>query len=107
MPRGTVCVLASRRALFAMPVSGRRLLAALTSGTVVTAGMIAIVLATALYAIALQLDAPQLAASPNGPFGGTPTKLALAGQLIVMLITGTLATITTYRGWRTLAPDPA
>jgi hypothetical protein len=104
---GTVCVLASRRALFAMPVSGRRLLAALASGTVVTAGMIAIVPATALYAIALQLDAPRLAASPNGPFGGASTNLALTGQLIVMLITGTLATVTTYRGWRTLAPDPA
>lgn len=50
---GTVCVLASRRALFAIPVSGRRPLAALASGTLATAAMVAIAPATAVYAIAV------------------------------------------------------
>ena len=104
---GAVCVLAARRTLFAMPISGRRLLAALASGTVVTAAMVAIALATAtaVYALALQMDAPRLAASPNGPFGIPPTNRALAGQLIVMLAACALATVTTYRGWSALVQD--
>lgn len=104
---GTVCVLASRRALFAIPASGKRLLCALVTGTVVTVAMVAIALTAAAYAIALQVDAPRLAASPNGPFGFASTNLAFAAQLIVMLVTGSLATLTTYRGWRALVREPA
>ncbi len=104
---GAVCVLSSRRALFAIPVSGKRLLGALVCGTVVTVAMIAIALTTAVYAIALQLDAPRLAASANGPLGFASTNLALGVALIVMLVSGALATVTTCRGWGALVREAA
>lgn len=50
---GAICVVASRMALFAVPLARGRLVAALASGTFVTAAMIAMTLATAVYALSL------------------------------------------------------
>ncbi len=97
---GAVCVVASRKVLFEIPVPEGRLTSALAFGTAVTTAMVLIAVATALYAIALQIDASRLAASPNGPLATPPTNLALAIQVVVMVIAGTMATVTTLRGWR-------
>ncbi len=97
---GAVCAVASRKALFAVSVDPRRLTSALACGTLVTAAMVAIALAAALYAIALQLDASHLAATSNGPLGNTSTAFTLIVQVIVMFGAGALATTTTLRGWR-------
>jgi hypothetical protein len=97
---GAVCVVASRKALFAVALSRGRLVTAFACGTFVTAAMAAVALATALYAIALLLDASPLAASPNGPLQAISTSASLAVQLVVMVIAATLACTTTRRGWR-------
>lgn len=103
---GAVCVLASRRALFAVPVARGWLLAAFACGALVTAAMVAIALATAIYTIALSVDASGLAAKPNGPLQATNVSVSLIQQLIVMVLAGVLAAITTRRGWRALSkPD--
>ena len=97
---GVSCVLACRAALFAAPTPASRLRVALVAGTVVTLAMIAIAAATAIYAIALSLDASQLAGEPNGPFGLLSVSASLILQVIVMLAAGALAATTTVRGWR-------
>jgi peptidoglycan/LPS O-acetylase OafA/YrhL len=82
---GAVCVLASRRALFAMPVARGWLLAAFACGALVTAAMVAMTIATAIYTIALSVDASALAGEPNGPrlpgsswnFDGDPTGIVM------------------------------
>jgi len=105
---GAVCVLASRRALFAIPVLRGWLLAAFACGALVTAAMVAITIATAIYTIALSVDASALAGEPNGPLQATSVSISLIEQLIVMVIAGGLAAITTRRGWRALSqPDAA
>ena len=103
---GAVCVLASRRALFAMPVPRGWLLAAFACGALVTSAMVAITIATAIYTIALSVDASALAGEPNGPLQAISVSVSLIEQLIVMVIAGVLAGITTRRGWRALGkPD--
>jgi hypothetical protein len=103
---GAVCVLASRRALFAMPVARGWLLAAFACGALVTAAMVAMTIATAIYTIALSVDASALAGEPNGPLQATSVSVSLIQQLIVMVAAGVLAGITTRRGWRALSkPD--
>lgn len=97
---GAVCFLASRTALFALPLSRGRLVTAITCGTVVTAAMAAMTLATALYAIALPVDASHLATAPNGPLQLVSTGGSLVAQLIVMALAVALAWTTTRRGWR-------
>lgn len=95
-----VCVVAARATLFAVPLSRRRLITAFACAAVVTAAMAAIALAVALYAIALPVDASQLAATSNGPFQAMSTGVSLVGQLIVMVLAAALALTTTRRGWR-------
>ncbi|MBV9809936.1 MAG: hypothetical protein JO286_22330 [Solirubrobacterales bacterium] len=97
---GVTCVLACRTALFATPTPASRLRVALMAGTLVTLAMIAIAAATAIYAIALSLDASQLARDPNGPFGLLSVLASLILQVIVMLAAGALAATTAVRGWR-------
>jgi hypothetical protein len=99
---GAVCVAASRKALFAIALPQIWLRVAIVCGTLVSAAMIAMALATAIYTIALPLDASALAGTPNGPLGATPTSVSLIEQLIVMVIAGVLALTTTRRGWRAL-----
>jgi hypothetical protein len=102
---GAVCVLAARRALFAVPMPRRRLLAAFGCGTLVSAAMVAITLAASLYAIALFIDASSLAASGNGPFQLVSVGVSLVLQLLVMVLAATLAATTTRRGWRAVVLD--
>lgn len=94
------CVLACRAALFATPVGTARLRAALGAGTLVTFAMLAIALATAVYAIALIADASHLAAEGNGPFQVLSVTASLIVQVVVMVGAGVLATVATARGWR-------
>ncbi len=102
---GAVCVVAARAALFAVPMPRWRLLTAFACGTLVTAAMPVIALATAIYAITLSADASRLAASANGPFQIVSTGVSLALQLAVMLLAAMLASTTTRRGWPALARD--
>lgn len=95
-----VCVVAARRALFALPVARWRLLAAFGCAALVTAAMAAITLATAAYAIALPLDAAHLASGANGPLQAISTSASLVLQVIAMALATTLGVITTRRGWR-------
>jgi hypothetical protein len=97
---GTACVLACRAALFATPVAPDRLRVALVAGTTVTLAMLAIAAATALYAVALSVDASHLAGAPNGPFQVLSVTSSLILQLIVMMIAGGLAFLATTRAWR-------
>lgn len=96
---GAACVVASRRALFVVPMSHWRLVIAFAGGTVVTAAMAAITLATALYAIALPLDVSHLAGAPNGPLQAMSVSASLVVDVVVMAIAATLASTTTRRGW--------
>ncbi len=97
---GATCVAVARRVLFAVPVTRTRLLAALACGSVVTATMIVIAVAVAIYTAGLPLLSSGLAATPNGPLGFTPTGVSLVEQLAVMIVVGVLAVVTTRRGWR-------
>jgi hypothetical protein len=103
---GITCVLGCRAALFATPASPARLRVALVAGTLVTLAMLGIAAATAVYAIALPLDASSLAGAPNGPFGLLSTSASLILQAVVMIAAGALALIATVRGWR-VQPDLA
>jgi hypothetical protein len=107
---GAVCVIASRRALFAVPTSPRRLVAGYASGALVTAAMVAMTVAIALYAIALPIDASPLAGAPNGPLQAMSVSASLILIVAVMAIAAALAATTTRRGWRAareLASGPA
>jgi hypothetical protein len=61
--------------------------------------MLAITLATAVYAVALPLDAPTLAGEPNGPLQLISVGVSLVVQLIAMSAFGALAMISTRRAW--------
>ena len=102
-----VCVIASRRVLFLMPVARRRLFMAFGCGAIITTAMVVIAMFTALYAIALSVDVPGLAASGNGPLHPTSVTISLVLQLVVMLVAASLAVTTTRRGWRAVAPRTA
>ena len=97
---GVWCVLACRDALFATRVSAARLRAALAAGTLVTLAMVAIALATAVYAIVLSADVAHVAAEPNGPFQVLSVTTSLIIQVVVMVGAGALAGVATVRGWR-------
>jgi hypothetical protein len=94
-----ICVSAARRALFATPVSHRRLAAAAASGALVTTTMVAMAIATGLYTAVLVTRATSLAHAPDGPYGVVPTTVALVAHVAVMVVAGTLATTATRRGW--------
>lgn len=97
---GTACVLACRTTLFETPVAPDRLRVALVAATTVTGAMLAIALATAVFAIALSIDASRVAAESNGPYQLLSVTTSLVLQVIVMLLAGALATIAVRRGWR-------
>jgi hypothetical protein len=101
---GTACVLACRAALFSTPVAPWHLRVARAAGTVVTAAMLAIAAATAIYAIALSADAARLGAESNGPFQLLSVTASLIIALVVMLGAGGLASVATVRAWR-VQPD--
>jgi uncharacterized membrane protein len=97
---GPACALACRAALFATPLRPAGLRAALDSGTVVTVAMVVIAAATAVYALALGVDASSLASEPNGPFQVLSTSASLIVQVIVMVASAALAATATRRGRR-------
>jgi hypothetical protein len=99
---GGVCALAARNGLFAIEVRRRGLVAALACGTLVTAAMALIAVATALYVAALTIDASALAAEGNGPSGVMSVAVSIGFQLIVMLAAAFLASVSTRRGWARL-----
>ncbi len=102
---GAGCVVGARAVLFAVPVGRARLLAAYACGVFVTAAMVAITLATALYAIGLFADASSLAAAGNGPFRLVSVGASLVLQLLVMTFAALAAATTTRRGWGAVALD--
>ncbi len=96
---GAVCVAAARRALFWIDVPRPWLIVALGLATLVAGAMVAIALATALYAGALQLDAPALAGAGNGPFQLVSTGVSLIAEAVAMAGLGLLALLSAGRGW--------
>jgi hypothetical protein len=104
---GGACAIAARRGLFAIRVHRRGLLAALACGTVVTAAMALMALATAIYFAALGVEASGLAAAGNGPFGVPSVGISIAFQMAVMLAATTLAAVSTRRGWAAVASSRA
>jgi hypothetical protein len=96
---GGACAFAARNGLFAMRVRRRGLVAALACGTLVTAAMALMSIATAIYAVALAFEAPGLAGAGNGPFGLLGAGLSIGFQLVVMLFTAGLAVVSLRRGW--------
>jgi hypothetical protein len=104
---GGICASAARNGLFATQVRRRGLVAALACGTLVTAAMALISLATAFYVIALGVDASTLAGAGNGPFGVLNVTVSIACQLIVMLSAVVFASVSNRRGWSALASNVA
>jgi hypothetical protein len=93
-----VCVVAARRALFALPVPRWRLITAFEGAALVSRAMAAMTVATALYAVALPIDAARLASSGNGPLQALTVSASLIVQVVVMAIAAALALATTRRG---------
>jgi hypothetical protein len=58
--------------------------------------------ATAVYAVAVAIDVPSLAAAPNGPFRLVSTTAGLAALVVLMATISALAAITGSRGLRAL-----
>lgn len=103
---GIACVVGCRSVLFATPVAGRRLRGALACATFVTFAMLVMAAATAVYAVALAIDASQLSASANGPLQAISTSASLIAQAIVMTLAGALALVATRRGWQVTSDLP-
>jgi hypothetical protein len=100
MACGAVCVAGARRVLFAVPLPAARLASTLRWATLVTAAMIAITVAAAVYGIALSIDASPAAGASDGPFQLLTAGASLVVEATVMLAVGSLAVTTTRRGWR-------
>lgn len=96
---GGVCAFAARSGLFATRVRRRGLVAALACGTLVTAAMVLMAVATATYIAALALEASDLAGQGNGPAGLLSVGASIGLQLLVMVLAAALASMTLYRGW--------
>jgi hypothetical protein len=99
---GAVCAFAGGSGLFATRVRRRGLVAALACGTLVTAAMALMALATGLYIVALAVNASSLAGQGNGPFGIPSVGTSIGIQLIIMVGAASLAAISTRRGWLAL-----
>jgi hypothetical protein len=99
---GAVCAFAGASGLFATRVRRRGLVAALACGTLVTVAMALMALATALYVVALAVNASSLAGQGNGPLGVPSVGISIGIQLIIMLAAASLATVSTRRGWQAM-----
>ena len=95
-----VCLIASRRVLFLIAVAPRVLVIGFRCATIVTAAMIAMAVSTVLYAFALPIDSPGLAAAPNGPWHPTSVAVAVILQAAVMVVAAAAAATTVRRGRR-------
>jgi hypothetical protein len=94
---GIGCAFAGRLGLFAITVPRDVLRAAAACAIVATLGMVGIVLATAVYLVALAHDAPALAGQGNGPLELTSVAVALGVQLAVMAAVATPAVLSVLR----------
>jgi hypothetical protein len=97
---GAACVETARAVLFAVPMERWRLKAAFHGAAVTTAAMAAMTLATAVYAVALPIDAAHLAGTPNGPLQAVSASASVIVEAVVMTVAATLAATATRRGWR-------
>jgi hypothetical protein len=97
---GVACVSACRASLFELQVPPRWLRFALKSGAVVVGSMVVVALATALYAMAMLLDAGSLAGQGNGPFQVLSVGSSLVIQAVVMIALCALALLAIARGLR-------
>lgn len=88
---GGVCVVAARKALFVIAIPRTWLIGALWSATFTAAAMVVIACATALYTIALVLDAPSLAGAGNGPYQLVGVGVSLGVVTVVMALLAALA----------------
>jgi hypothetical protein len=104
---GGVCVLAARKALFGIGVARAWLIGALWSATFVSMAMIAMACATALYTIALMLDAPGLTGEGNGPFQLVSVGVSLVIVTVAMTLFAALAVSSVGRTWRCVRRSPA
>jgi hypothetical protein len=100
---GTGCVLAARRGLFAISIGRGGLRVLLALGPVTAAAMVAILLATAVYLMALLVDAPELASAANGPGGLISIDVSIILQLAVMGAAAIGACVCSARGFATQA----
>jgi hypothetical protein len=91
------CALAARVALMTTRFSPPQLVLGVGGAWLLARLMVALTAAVALYAATLAVDAPSLAAGPNGPFAFR-TTLVFASQLVGMAAASTLAIVTTRRG---------
>jgi hypothetical protein len=104
---GGVCVVAARRALLRIGIARAWLIGALWSATFVSMAMIMMTCATALYTIALMLDAPGLASEGNGPFQLVNVGVSLIVVIVGMALFAALAAGSVGRTWRCLRRSSA
>jgi hypothetical protein len=102
-----ICVFAARQALFRIGVARAWLIGALWAATLVTAAMIVMTCATALYTLALVLDAPGLAGEGDGPFQLMSVGLSLVIATVGMALFAALAAGSVGRTWGRLRRGPA
>lgn len=94
---GAGCALAARAGLLNARLPAWQLVLGVAGAWLLARIMAALTIAVGLYALFLALDAPSVAASPNGPFN-LPTTVVLGSQLVGMVLASALATVTTRRG---------
>ena len=97
-----LCWVAPRAILRRIDVGRPALTFAVSAASVVAICMSLATLATAFYLVAILVDAPGLAASPDGPGGISITAVDLGLQLVAMLALSAMAALSTQRGARAL-----
>jgi hypothetical protein len=96
-----VCALAMRAGIMTTRFKPAPLVLGVVGAWLLARVMTALTIAVGTYAVLLIVEAPDLAASPNGPLR-LSTATVLASQAVGMVLIATLATITTRRGMRAL-----
>jgi hypothetical protein len=97
---GIGCAVAARRGLFAITVPPDVLRFSRACAVIVVLVMAGIALATAVYLLALVLDAPGLAGQGNGPLGILSVGASLGLQLVAMIAVCVPAVVSAARGSR-------
>jgi hypothetical protein len=95
-----ICVGAARKAVFAVSPGRAALRVAYACGAIVAVAMAAMTAATALYVIALFVDAGALAGVANGPLGLGSAGASLIVQSLLMLLAAAVGVLSVARGWR-------
>jgi hypothetical protein len=97
-----VCALAPRAALRLSHPTPRALRSGVRGAVVLTAALVSMTSASAVYAVAVTVDAPSLATAATGPFGLISTTIALSIVVVLMALISALAATTSLRGLRAL-----